>query len=79
MAARPPATGAEEGAPERATPSEREAARGGAQPEPEPEFCGEWLAEPEPDVEEGFAVSEFRSQKKSLEDVFMNVTTGAVQ
>ena len=30
-------------------------------------------------IEEGFAVSEFRSQKKSLEDVFMNVTTGAVQ
>lgn len=30
-------------------------------------------------IQAGFAVSEFSSQKKSLEDVFMHVTTGAVQ
>eukprot|EP01045_Picozoa_sp_COSAG04_P034962 COSAG04_NODE_7873_length_1053_cov_2.491614_1_plen_320_part_01 len=38
---------AEEGAPERSQPSEREAVRGAAEPEPEPEFCDEQLAEPE--------------------------------
>eukprot|EP01045_Picozoa_sp_COSAG04_P026939 COSAG04_NODE_3842_length_2482_cov_1.516995_4_plen_292_part_01 len=43
--------GAEEGAPERPKPPEREAARGAAQPEPEPEFCDEQLAEPEPEPE----------------------------
>jgi hypothetical protein len=30
-------------------------------------------------IEAGFEIAEFRSQQKSLEDVFMQVTTGAVQ
>ena len=46
------ASGAEEGAPERPKPSEREAVNRAAQPEPEPEFCDEQLlAEPEPEPE----------------------------
>ena len=47
MEAKPTAGAAEEGTPERPAPPEREAARGAAQPEPEPDFC-EQLAEPEP-------------------------------
>jgi hypothetical protein len=48
MEAKPTAGAAEEGAPERPAPPEREAARGAAQPEPEPDFC-EQSAEPEPE------------------------------
>ena len=53
MEPEPPANAAEEGAPERPAPPEREAVRAAAQPEPEPEpeFCDEQLAEPEPEAE----------------------------
>ena len=47
MEPEPPASAAEEGVPERPAPSEREAVNPAAQPEPEPEFCDEQLAEPE--------------------------------
>ena len=49
MESRSLASTAEEGAPERPAPSEREAVNPAAQPEPEPEFCDEQLAEPEPE------------------------------
>ena len=38
----------------------------------EARFCGRM-------IEAGFEVAEFRSEEKSLEDVFMHVTQGTVQ
>eukprot|EP01045_Picozoa_sp_COSAG04_P032625 COSAG04_NODE_6459_length_1322_cov_1.605887_1_plen_136_part_10 len=49
MEPEPTAGAAEEGAPERPALPERDAARGDAQPEPEPVFCEPELAEPEPE------------------------------
>ena len=69
MEAKPTAGAAEEGAPERPAPPEREAARGAAQPEPEPDFC-EQLAEPEPFVAELVQLAQLRSTGMLSEEEF---------
>ena len=69
MEAKPTTGAAEEGAPERPAPPEREAARGAAQPEPEPEFC-EQLAEPEPFVAELVQLAQLRSTGMLSEEEF---------